>query len=138
MSWMLPDLQWKFRSELDELNSAILGAKPKQSQQMEMYNRQEQAVLNIWHELSEVEQTALVVTHGNVVRYLIGLAIGLDVTKRFSLIADNCSLWAIVRGKNSRWHLLSANDVAHLSRESLRFSHRHEIAKTNDSLAATT
>lgn len=130
MSWFLPDLKWKFSNKLDELNSAILGAKPQQSQCIELYKRQEQAVLSIWRELCGSQGTTLVVTHGNVIRYLIGLALSIDVKKRFCLVADNCSLSSVIRDKNGRWHLLTANDTAHLDQAWLQFSHRHEIATT--------
>ncbi len=63
------------------------------------------------------DSTEVIVCHGNVIRYLVSRAVGLDLGRWLNMTIANCSLSVIEVGSRGRTRLVSYDDVGHLPNE---------------------
>lgn len=114
---------WEHRVELNEIRTSLVKSMEPWPKYAQVCIEQEAFMKRIWEELSTQEGHTLVVTHGNVIRYLVGESLGIPHMNRHLLLPQNCSIWILEQAKEE-WRLLLANDISHLTDAQLCYGER--------------
>lgn len=89
---------------------------PQFSPEQVTKNRQiaDEAFKTFFHPPSGLSDQIVVVCHGNLIRYLVCLALGIPSDKWSNMLIHHCSITSIVVEDNSDMTLVSYNETGHL------------------------